>query len=58
MMAKEGTARPMLTNHTATTPPRLRCPSQMAGGSARAEATSTEKPANRRWSHSRMAMPR
>ncbi len=58
MMAKEGTARPMFTSHTASTPPRLRWPNQMAGGNASAEATRTEKPASRRWSHTRMAIPR
>ena len=57
-MAKDGTARPMLTSHTATTPPFLRCPSQIAGGRASADASRTENPASRRWSQSRTMIPR
>src|ERR671913_543109 len=57
MTANDGMARPMLTTHTATTPPRRRCPSTTAKGTAATIATSAAVSDSWTWAQNSSGRP-
>jgi hypothetical protein len=58
MMAKVGSARPMFTIDTASSPPRRMWPSATAGGMATTAATTTASTESLMWAHVSAGSPR